>query len=191
MVLKQCNKCNQTKEETLFFKDNRSINGTFNTCKTCCSEKSKQRYQENKTSIRERVKVYYQENKETIAASNKKWRVKNKERIHQIRKLYISQNRTKFQAASQRRRARISGASGKHTQEEIQYLKEIQNFKCLMCKRPEPEIKLTLDHIVPLSKGGGDGIGNCQMLCKPCNSSKNDNFLDLRNKKQKVVRKAI
>jgi 5-methylcytosine-specific restriction endonuclease McrA len=189
MALKQCNKCSQLKDENQYYKNSRNPNRLNGTCKTCVSEKDKQRYQENKISIQEKVRVYYQENKEAVAAYNKKWRVENKERIHQVRKIYISQNRTKSQAACQRRRARIAGASGGHTHEEVQYLKEIQGFKCLMCKRPEPAIKLTLDHIVPLSKGGGNGIGNCQMLCKSCNSSKNDNYLDLRNQNQKVVKR--
>ena len=36
------------------------------------------------------------------------------------------------------------------------------------------EILMTVDHIVPLSKGGHNGIGNLQTMCKPCNSKKAD-----------------
>ena len=31
---------------------------------------------------------------------------------------------------------------------------------------------LTVDHVVPLSLGGGNGIDNIQPLCQNCNSSK-------------------
>jgi hypothetical protein len=35
---------------------------------------------------------------------------------------------------------------------------------------------LTLDHVVPRSRGGGDEIENLQTLCRPCNSRKGTRF---------------
>lgn len=49
--------------------------------------------------------------------------------------------------------------------------------KCLRCGRLD---KLTIDHIIPISKGGQNKIGNLQTLCKGCNSIKRDTYIDYR-----------
>ena len=69
-------------------------------------------------------------------------------------------------------RARKLNAIGSHTFQEWENLKAQYNWICPSCKRKEPEIKLTQDHIIPLSKGGSENIENIQPLCKPCNLHK-------------------
>lgn len=70
-----------------------------------------------------------------------------------------------------KRRAKIKGS---FTHKEWETLKKQYNFTCPCCKKSEPEIKLTIDHIIPISKGGLNTIENLQPLCLKCNCKKNN-----------------
>lgn len=50
---------------------------------------------------------------------------------------------------------------------------ERDGFQCKMCGTKE---KLTIDHVRPVSKGGGNEFENLQTLCLSCNCSKGDDW---------------
>ena len=78
-------------------------------------------------------------------------------------------------------RARKRGAKGRFTKKQWEELKTKYNFTCLSCRKSEPEIKLSADHVVPLTKGGTNYISNIQPLCRPCNSSKSTKTINYTN----------
>lgn len=80
-----------------------------------------------------------------------------------------------------RHRARKQGKEGYYTFAEWEELKRFYNYMCLCCKRNEPEIKLSEDHIIPISRGGGNTIENIQPLCIGCNKKKFTQTIDYRS----------
>lgn len=70
------------------------------------------------------------------------------------------------------RNQRILQNGGYHTDGEWETLKAQYNWTCPHCGAHEPEIKLTKDHIIPLSRGGSNNIENIQPLCRICNTKK-------------------
>ena len=97
---------------------------------------------------------------------NKKWQNKNIDKVKFYRR------------KSQRKRdLNIKNNIGNHSFEQWQELKKKYAYCCASCGMQEPFIKqwfikLTEDHIIPLSKGGSNNIDNIQPLCIGCNSKK-------------------
>ena len=64
--------------------------------------------------------------------------------------------------------------------------------RCAICgKKIRSFEELTVDHIVPISKGGKKVIENCQLAHKSCNSRKNDIMPDKFEKMLKYNRRRI
>jgi hypothetical protein len=51
------------------------------------------------------------------------------------------------------------------------------NYACQMCGASAADgVKLEIDHIIPVSKGGQNDEDNLQVLCRDCNIGKSDSF---------------
>lgn len=87
-------------------------------------------------------------------------------------RLYYQKHKEYYKILCQARRARLLEADGSHTLGEWEHLKAQYNWTCPCCGRREPEISLTEDHVIPLSRGGSNNIENIQPLCKECNCAK-------------------
>lgn len=69
------------------------------------------------------------------------------------------------------RRARLVGASAKPLPKRI--LRRLRSARCAYCGGPGG----TVDHVVPLNRGGQHAEGNLVPACRSCNSSKRDKLL--------------
>ncbi len=51
------------------------------------------------------------------------------------------------------------------------------NYRCVVCGASpavDHSVRLEVDHIVPVAKGGSDDLGNLRTLCQNCNRGKSD-----------------
>lgn len=51
---------------------------------------------------------------------------------------------------------------------------KLDRGECYYCQRRCPPHELTMDHVVPLSRGGRSSKGNLVPCCKDCNNAKKD-----------------
>jgi 5-methylcytosine-specific restriction endonuclease McrA len=90
-----------------------------------------------------------------------------------------------------RRRARKLAAPGGHfTRAEFGALVDQVGSMCVCCGNIFALTDLEADHIIPLARGGSDGIENIQPLCRSCNarkSAKTINYLSLWLKKTDTI----
>lgn len=61
---------------------------------------------------------------------------------------------------------------GKRRKREIVYSRS--NGKCYYCHMPIEPADMTLDHIIPRSRGGESTLDNLVAACAPCNGAKKD-----------------
>jgi len=111
---------------------------------------------------------------------SKRYRESNPERQRERSKRAYEQHPERWRRYNHVRRTRIKGNGGYYTDLEWEGLKEQYNHTCLCCGQSEPNITLTVDHVVPISMGGSNDISNIQPLCERCNKSKNNRIRDFR-----------
>lgn len=171
MQKKYCSNCKKIKTINQFHIDKRGLFNVESICKSCRHKKNRENYHKNIEHYRD----YFRKRQ-----CNKKWKeyqhqyyLKNKKRIIENQKkdpLYLAKKNVRWH----KRKARLFGNGGSHTIIEWEILKAQYEYICKDCKRKEPEIKLTKDHIIAISKGGSDNIENIQPMCQSCNSRKKD-----------------
>lgn len=82
----------------------------------------------------------------------------------------------------EKRRQRMAAARsmGRHTKAEWAALKDYCEFRCVRCGFRRADDYVEKDHIVPVYRGGSDGIDNIQPLCAWCNTGKGPEQIDYR-----------
>lgn len=131
-------------------------------------------------------KAYCQANFEKLKAQKKAYNNTNKEKIKIQTAMYRQVNPEKMRINHRKQRALRRGLL--HKFYENNYIFERDGWLCGICGRkinkrlkyPDPHSP-SIDHIIPLSKGGNDSPINVQVAHLRCNMGKyNNNFGQLR-----------
>jgi len=129
---------------------------------------------EKEKEIRQKSKA---KRKDKIIAYNQDYYLKNKHKQYLYTKGWRERNRGKSVQQTLKRMKRVRDLPGTYTYEEWEELKKKCNYTCIDCGRSEPEIKLTRDHIIPVTKPGATNyISNIQPRCGSCNSRKSNHL---------------
>jgi 5-methylcytosine-specific restriction endonuclease McrA len=203
---KTCKECGLTKELSEFY-DGRW--GTK--CKVCVRARARKyrlehleqcaQYEKARANLPHRVEArrkYQEEHKEEISEYKKRWATKNEESVSASKRKHYELNRDEIIArskkwgeenpekvrqakanTSRKRRAARHASPGSFTAEEFEALCEQYGNRCLACG--DTEAALEADHVVPLTRGGSDEIGNVQPLCGVCNRKKFVSVIDYRS----------
>ena len=160
-------------------------------------EYARRRYEsmsaEDKEARQAYMKNYYAANRERIREISRlnglRWRSRNREKIrarqranrckNRIEKLQYERqwrrrNPDKVKATNHRRRAHLAGVPVEpFPREWLMEQFRRQEGRCYLClRRFGSKLRLTLDHVIPLSKGGPHSPANAMLACGSCNSRK-------------------
>jgi 5-methylcytosine-specific restriction endonuclease McrA len=111
-----------------------------------------------------RFKAWYAQNKGRHRATMQRWVRENQAAFKEIQKRYLVKNPVHV-----RRARHMAAVERTLTQEQWNGILELFGQRCAYCLA---ETKLTMDHVIPVSRGGPHIAGNVVPACKSCNSKK-------------------
>lgn len=197
METKVCTGCGEKKPLDQFYNHSNTKDRLTSKCKICVREEvkirrgknpdyDKQYREQNREEIRSRHKKWVLENPEKFSAAKSSYRKRNREKILAYNRLYYTANKDECNEASRmwrvenpeakrahyhKRRARLKGALGHCTDEDIRGIYVKQRMRCPYCKTSIRD-GYHIDHIVPLARGGTNWPDNIQLTCASCNMKK-------------------
>ena len=164
---KVCPVCNVLKPATGFSGRSDHPGRLRSQCIECKNAEALAYRAANRAEIRVRGASYRATNIDDVAQRLRQWKLDHPESYSAIHR-----------RAKHKRRMLIEQDGGHWTNEEWLALKHAYDYRCADCGKHEPdEVSLTVDHVIPLSKGGSNSVGNLAPRCRSCNSKKNNKII--------------
>lgn len=187
--MKRCTKCGEEKPLDAFGPRKSSRDGLHTECRDCRRaykrEWMRAKRHANPEWAREVDRKWREENPEAARAKDRRFKTKNRDLIRK-------RNRERRRANPDRARASYAKWRAKNRDQELlrlanrralqrnasdetkAFIRELLSMPCSYCGTTEG---ITIDHVIPLSRGGKHETNNLAPACLPCNCSKNDRLL--------------
>lgn len=199
---KTCSRCKRGLPFDKFYKKNTSKDGLTSHCRDCAktpesrakqaahvrayrqrhpekvnewARKNPERYKELQRSWRQRnyetvtakEKAYRDSHKEDVRRRTREWQVKNREHYNELQRNWRKTNRATVKRSEAARRKRVEDAVAYSISEKE--MRRLYDSPCFACGTTD---NITIDHLIPLSRGGRHSAGNYAPMCMSCNTSK-------------------
>lgn len=188
---KRCWMCGEEKPLASFSRRAKSKDGLQGHCKPCAVASSKKYHEDNREQrnaarrdwlrrnpekAREYKRRFHETHPGYAARKMKEWREKNPEKLAEQRarhpdyyREWRAKNPDKVIEWVHVRRARIANAPEIRTVKRLE-IAERDGWKCHICGKRVTKKNWSLDHLVPLSKGGSHTPENVALAHRICNS---------------------
>lgn len=150
-------------------------------------------YRKNKAAIYGRVRVFAVANPERVRQYKRNHIKNNPEKTALRREKYREANREVLRLKNRayrlahpemgvrhnhaRRARKLAGCVGSGDRKAYDafslIVRRAARIRCYWCRSVTPKKDRTLDHIIPLAKGGADDVHNLCCACRSCNAKKN------------------
>jgi len=163
---KKCSHCGKILPETEFYKDQAKKDGLTCRCKTC------KRLTQNADYRRRYEKKYRETHKQQRSEIVKRSMKRNEEHHKEQRRIYLkTQKGMEMYKRQTQNRYALRKASYVTRVDTVKLFYDSPK-KCFYCGKELTLKTMTIDHFVPLSKGGKHEIENLRICCRTCNTSK-------------------
>lgn len=132
-------------------------------------------YKANRERVAENGRRRRTENADQVAATSKAWRAANKEKVNAAARRWQKEHPEKGREIAARRRARKRAAKADKVDLALMW----GDGRCGLCRQPvDPDLQYpepmskSIDHIVPLARGGTHEQANVQLAHLVCNNRK-------------------
>lgn len=165
VTMKQCRWCNELKALDRFPCAKKMPDGRTNKCKDCLNAHLREKYVTDNRA------------KDRAAA----YRAANPERLKELRRRAWAKyaNTDKGKAVIKENRARRDAAKkAAYPVVSLAAIRERDGLWCYLCEQTiDDERKVTIDHVVPIARGGTHTEDNLRVAHQSCNSWKHDRLL--------------
>lgn len=140
-------------------------------CIECARVRSREWYYKNRDSEISRCSAYNRRNPHVPANSMARLRKKDPEHYKKYADEWKMKNKERLRVADNKKRLNRNYSKKNGTLTNSEWLKILSNQagKCYYCGSTD---RITMDHVIPLCRGGGHHASNIVAACKSCNSSK-------------------